>query len=209
MTTMGPAAETDLAVRSMEAADLSAEELFRLLTGAVVPRPIAWTSTISDTGVNNLSPFSFFTVVSSSPPMLLLSMEYKEGGFLKDSAENIAKTGEFVVNLPSSGMAWAVEVSSRPFPAEIDEFAQAGVTPLPSHRVRPPRVKEALISMECVLHDIFQPGSDRLIVGKIVVFHVAQKVLMPDDKINIPALDPLGRVANQFAYTGPIFTTPE
>jgi len=209
MTNVGVGYNTGLAMRSVEAASLSAEEVFRLLTGAVVPRPIAWTSTISEAGVNNLTPFSFFTVVSSKPPMLLLSLEYKEDGSPKDSAENIEKTGEFVVNTVSSHMAQAVNTSSRPFPAETDEFAQAGVTPTPSQRVKPPRVKEALISMECVLHSTFHPGSDRLLVGEIVVFHVAEKVLMPDGKINIPSLDPLGRVANQFTYTGPLFSPPE
>ncbi len=209
MTTTDARYDTGFAVRSVEAESLSTQEVFKLLTGAVVPRPIAWTSTISEAGVNNLSPFSFFTVVSSKPPMLLLSFESKDDGSLKDSAENIENTGEFVVNTVSSHMARAVNTSSRPFPAEIDEFAQVGVTPTPSQLVRPPRVKEALISMECVLHSTFQPGSDRLVVGEIVVFHVAEKVLMPDGKINIASLDPLGRVANQFTYTGPLFSPPE
>ncbi|WP_294567710.1 flavin reductase family protein [uncultured Arthrobacter sp.] len=195
-------------MRSMESADLSPGELFKLLTGAVVPRPIAWTSTISEAGINNLSPFSFFTVVSSEPPMLLLSLEYKEGGWLKDSAENIEKTGEFVVNIVSSDMAGAVNISSRPFPAAVDEFTQVEMTPLPSLRVRPPRVQESLISMECVLHSTFHPGSDRLVVGEIVVFHVAEQVLMPDGRIDVSGLDPLGRVANQFTYTGPLFSPP-
>ena len=191
----------------LDTRDVMPSKAFGLLKASVVPRPIAWTSTVSTDGVNNLAPFSFFTVVSSEPPMVLLSLEFLDGGRLKDSAANIEATGEFVVNIAPSTYAAAVDLTSQFFDADVDEFSLAGLTPVPSLRVRPNRVAEAPISLECRLHTTLQPGSDRLVIGEVVAFHVARHVLGEDGRIDVARLDPLGRIAAEFARTHPIPTT--
>jgi flavin reductase (DIM6/NTAB) family NADH-FMN oxidoreductase RutF len=190
-----------------DARDLTPAKAYGLLKASVVPRPIAWTSTVSDDGVNNLAPFSFFTVVSSDPPMVLLSLEFHDCGLVKDSAANIEATGEFVVNIAPSAYACEVDVTSQTFDAHVDEFAVAGLTPVPSRHVRPCRVAEAPISLECRLHTTVQPGSDRLVIGEVVAFHVARGVLGEDGRIDMARLDPLGRTAAGFARIHPIPTT--
>jgi flavin reductase (DIM6/NTAB) family NADH-FMN oxidoreductase RutF len=190
----------------LDARDITPSKAFGLLKASVVPRPIAWTSTVSADGVNNLAPFSFFTVVSSDPPMVLLSLEFLDGGRLKDSAANIEATGEFVVNIAPSTYASAVDLTSRSFDAHVDEFTLAGLTPVPSMHVRPSRVAESPISLECRLHTSLQPGTDRLVIGEVVAFHVARRVLGEDGRIDVARLDPLGRIAAEFARIDPIPT---
>jgi flavin reductase (DIM6/NTAB) family NADH-FMN oxidoreductase RutF len=191
----------------LDACDLTPSKAYGLLKASVVPRPIAWTSTVSSDGVNNLAPFSFFTVVSSDPPMVLLSLEFHDGGLLKDSAANIEATGEFVVNIAPSAYACEVDLTSQTFDAHVDEFAMAGLTPVPSQHVRPCRVAEAPISLECRLHTTVQPGSDRVVIGEVLAFHVARCVLGEDGRIDMARLDPLGRTAAGFARIHPIPTT--
>ena len=188
----------------LDARDVTPSKAFGLLKASVVPRPIAWTSTVSADGVNNLAPFSFFTVVSSAPPMVLLSLEYLDDGRLKDSAANIEATGEFVINIAPSTYASAVDLTSESFDARVDELALAGLTPVPSRQVRPCRVAEAPISLECRLHTTFQPGTDRLVVGEVVAFHIARRVLGEDGRIDVSLVDPLGRIAAHFACIHPI-----
>ncbi|ART70410.1 hypothetical protein BTO20_19210 [Mycobacterium dioxanotrophicus] len=194
-----------LDVTVIDAAELSARKAFGLLKAAVVPRPIAWTSTMSPDGVANLAPFSFFTVVSSQPPLVLLSLEYLATGRLKDSAANIEATGEFVVNIAPAAMASAVELTSVQVDASVDEFELASVTPLPCRHVRPPRLAESPISLECRLHSTVQPGSDRLVIGEVVAFHLDRRVLDADGRVEIARLDPLARTAAHFARLQPLF----
>jgi flavin reductase (DIM6/NTAB) family NADH-FMN oxidoreductase RutF len=194
-----------LDVTVIDAAELSARKAFGLLKAAVVPRPIAWTSTMSPDGVANLAPFSFFTVVSSQPPLVLLSLEYLASGRLKDSAANIEATGEFVVNIAPAAMAQAVELTSVQVDASVDEFELASVTPLACRHVRPPRLAESPISLECRLHSTVQPGSDRLVIGEVVAFHLDRRVLDADGRVEIARLDPLARTAAHFARLQPFF----
>jgi flavin reductase (DIM6/NTAB) family NADH-FMN oxidoreductase RutF len=189
----------------LDASDVTPAKAFGILKASVVPRPIAWTSTVSTDGVNNLAPFSFFTVVSSRPPMVLLSLEYLDDGRAKDSAANIEATGEFVVNVAPSTYASAVQLTSESYAPDVDEFALAGVTPVPSRHVRPCRVGESPISLECRLHTTIQPGSDRLVIGEVVAFHIAGHVLGVDGRIDVARVDPLARVAADFARIQPIF----
>lgn len=185
--------------------ELPARKAFGLLKASVVPRPIAWTSTVSPDGVANLAPFSFFTVVSSQPPLILLSLEYLGAGRLKDSAANIEATGEFVVNIAPAAMACAVELTSVQVDAAVDEFKMAKVTPVPCRHVRPPRLAESPISLECRLHTTVQPGSDRLVIGEVLAFHLDRRVLDADGRVDIARLDPLARTAAHFARLQPLF----
>jgi flavin reductase (DIM6/NTAB) family NADH-FMN oxidoreductase RutF len=183
---------------------LSERELYELLVDSVVPRPIAWVSTTSAEGVRNLAPFSFFTVVSRKPPMVSLTIETHPDNRGKDTFRNITETKEFVVNVVSSNNADRMYASSVDYPPNVDEFVAAGVVAAPSSVVRPQRVADAMINMECRLHTVLTPGSDTVVVGVLVAYH-AHDALYRDGRIDQDKLDPLARVAGSFAVLGDIF----
>ncbi len=144
---------------------------YKLLIGSVVPRAIGWASTLSADGVPNLAPFSFFTVVSRKPPMVSLTIQPRsDRRQLKDTLVNIQATGEFVVNIVSLLQTNAMHASSVEFAPEVDEFEAVGVREAPSHLVKPSRVADAPVSMECRLERILSMGEvgDRLVIGRIV-----------------------------------------
>jgi flavin reductase (DIM6/NTAB) family NADH-FMN oxidoreductase RutF len=151
---------------------------YKLLIGSVVPRPIAWTSTLSSKGVPNLAPFSFFTVASRNPAMLCISVgpRVERPPDTKDTLNNIAETEEFVINIVSLPLSNAMHESSRNHPPEADEFEKAGLTPAECEVVSAPRVEEAAVSMECVLHRVLQLGTDHLLIGRMVRFHVRDEL---------------------------------
>ncbi len=135
----------------IDPAELDTTSVYKLLSGAVVPRPIAWVSTRSRDGILNLAPYSFFTVVSRQPPMLAISIGPRTGGedYAKDTLTNIRDTEEFVINMVSVELANAMHESSINYPPEVDEFVRAGVTPVACEVITAPRVAESRISMEC------------------------------------------------------------
>lgn len=167
---------------------------YKLLVGSILPRPIAFVSTISADGVLNLAPFSFFTVVAANPMTLAFCpMRQGRDGGPKDTLVNIQATGEFVVNIVSESFAAAMNVTSGPFPPEVDEFAVSGLTPVPSVTVRPPRVVEALVAYECKLLQVVEvggaePGAGALVLGTVQSIHV------DDGGIHIERLQPIGRL---------------
>jgi flavin reductase (DIM6/NTAB) family NADH-FMN oxidoreductase RutF len=184
---------------------LSERELYELLIDSVVPRPIAWVSTVSPAGVRNLAPFSFFTVVSRKPPMVSLTIETHPDNREKDTFRNITATDEFVVNVVSTHNAAQMYVSSADYPPDVDEFVAAGVLAAPSSEVRPPRVADAMINMECRLHTVLKPGGDTVLVGTMVACHV-HDALWHDGRIDQKKLDPLARVASSFSALDEIFS---
>ena len=197
----------------IDPADLDPRSLYKLLIGAVVPRPIAWASSMSREGTRNLAPFSFFTVASRQPPMLCISLgpppETEEGGkrSAKDTLSNIEETEEFVINIVSVHLSNKMYESSKNHPPEADEFEEAGLTPTPCEVVKAPRVGEAGVSMECLLDRVLPLGSDHLVIGRMVRFHVRDE-LYHNGRIDIPALDPLGRLAGNYTKVETIFELP-
>ncbi len=186
---------------------LGAEDAYRLITGIVVPRPIAWVSTMSDAGVVNLAPFSAFTFVSPKPPMLAISVGRKAGVY-KDTARNILSTEEFVVHIADSTLMKAVHDSSAEFPADVSEIDELNLETEPSEQIRPPRVAAAPIAMECRFRQCIEFGEtrSRLIVGEIVLFHIRDD-LYSNGKIDTKALDPIARIAGpRYASLGEIVT---
>ncbi len=180
--------------------------LNRIITGSVVPRPIAWVSTVDDAGKPNLAPFSFFNAVCYNPPTLLFcpGVRATDAG-RKDTYYNLLATKEFVINIVTEELAEAMNITATEMPPEVNEFEMAGLTPSPSTRVRPPRVAESPVNFECTLNQIIDigdgsPGSGWVVIGNVVHVHVADDVLLPDYKINIQALKPIGRLAG-FNYT--------
>jgi flavin reductase (DIM6/NTAB) family NADH-FMN oxidoreductase RutF len=191
--------------------ELSEKEVYKLLSGSVVPRPIAWVSTISETGDLNLAPFSFFTVASRNPPMLCISVGPGVGereGTEKDTLVNIRSQKEFVINIVTVELGNPMQKSSENLPTEINEFQAAGVTPIDSHIVSAKRVKDAPIQMECKLEQIIQLGTDHLIIGRMVHYHIEDEYYLGNYKINLEKLDPLGRLAGSFSEMKGLFQLP-
>ncbi|MDB4896531.1 MAG: flavin reductase [Firmicutes bacterium] len=169
---------------------------YRLLVGSIVPRPIAWVSTVDPTtGLVNLAPFSAYMLVSVVPPMVAFSVG-REGGVTKDTLRNIEASREYVVNLATSALATAVSISAQELPPEVSEVEVAGLHTVPSELVKVPRVAESPVQMECRLHTILDFGlaPHRLVIGEVVQWHVKDD-LYANGKINMERLDALGRMA--------------
>lgn len=176
----------------------NAVDVYKLMVGAIVPRPIAFVSSISAAGVLNLAPFSFFTAISANPPVVCFSpMIRGSDASRKDTLQNIEATKEFVVNIVSEDFAEKMNTCSAEFPPEIDEFAASGLTPVPSEVVRPPRVAESRISMECklfqVVHVSPKPLGGSIVLGEVVRFHVADEVF-DNFKVDPDRLGAIGRM---------------
>ena len=194
-------------MQSFFAADLSPTDNYKLLVGAIVPRPIAWVSTVDANGIRNLAPFSWFTAVSANPPVVCFCpspREAKNGlGPTKDTLENVRATGEFVVNIVSDETVEAMNATAAQLPPEEDEFLRAGVTATASETVRPPRVAEAKVQMECRLKQIIEvsnlPGGGALVLGDVLRFHLEDAVLAPGFHI-VPA---------ELRAVGPMAGSPE
>jgi flavin reductase (DIM6/NTAB) family NADH-FMN oxidoreductase RutF len=173
----------------------------------VVPRPIGWASTVSKAGVTNLAPFSFFTVVCVSPPMISLTIARNPDGSEKHTLKNARETGEFCFNVVTEPVWKEMVDSANGFPEDDSEFDKTGLTPIPSVKVKPPRVKEVPIHFECKLHQVIELGPNRhpLVIGEVVYFHV-DPACMTGSYIDMKKLDPMGRL-NGFFYStlGEIF----
>ena len=178
--------------------------VYKLMVGAIVPRPIAFVSTLSAAGVRNLAPFSFFTGISANPPVICFSpMVRGSDGEQKDTLKNIRETREFVVNVVSEEFAERMNVCSGEYPPEVDEFELSGLTPVPSDCVKPPRVRESHIQMECRLFQIVdvsrRPLGGSIVLGEVLRFHV-DEALFDNFKIDSDKLAPIGRMG------GPTYT---
>ena len=193
----------------LDPVELDPQSRYKLLIGAVVPRPIAWTSTVDRDGVRNLAPFSFFTVASRNPPMLCISVgpRVQRPPDTKDTLSNIEVTGEFVINIVSLPLSNTMYESSKNHPPEADEFEKAGLTPAPCEVVGAPRVEEAGVSMECVLDRVLELGTDHLVIGRMVRFHVRDE-LYENGRINVEKLQPLGRLAGNYTKVETVFDLP-
>ncbi len=182
----------------------SAENIYKLMVGAIVPRPIAFVSTVSAAGVPNLAPFSFFTGISANPPVICFSpMVRASDGRRKDTLRNIEATREFVVNVVSEEFAAQMNACSPEFPPEVNEFEISGLTPVPSELVKPPRVAESHIQMECrllqVVHVSAKPLGGSVVLGEVLRFHV-DEAMFENFRIDPEALRAIGRMGGP-AYT--------
>ncbi|MGX7595177.1 flavin reductase family protein [Planococcus plakortidis] len=188
----------------------TAKENYKLLIGSVLPRPIAWVSSVSSSGELNLAPFSFFTVASRNPPMLAFSIGEgveARAGTVKDTLANIRERGEFVVNIVSAPLANEMAKTGEHLAPEIDEFVYAGLTPVSSEVVSVPRVKESPVSMECELVQAIPLGDDHLIIGKVLRYHI-QDELYDKGRIDTKKLAPIGRLAGNYSPVETMFSLP-
>lgn len=163
---------------------LTARERYQWIIGSVIPRPIAFVSTISADGVPNLAPFSYFNAVSATPPILAIAVGSRRGQ-KKDTVANLEANGELVINLVSEELARPMVLTSGDWPAGKSEFEIAGLTPVASDLVRPPRVAESPVGFECRVSQILQVGETSLVLAEVFRMHVKDEVLtngLPDPR---------------------------
>ena len=177
--------------------------VYPVLGALVAPRPIAWVSTTSPEGVDNLAPHSFFQIVSTAPPIVMISSMGE-----KDTARNARATGEFVVCGAPAAMMERINVTGIDFPSGVSEFDEAGVTREKSEKVRPPRVAESPFALECVVHDIQEVGNGVLILGEVKLIAVSEEVF-EDDRVVTVRADLIARLGgSEWSQLGAIHELP-
>ncbi len=191
---------------SINPADHQVQEIYKLMVGLIVPRPVALVSTVDKDGVRNVAPFSFFSGVGSNPPTVLFCPALRSSGDQrKDTLRNVEQTGEFVINIVSDSIAAAANATAADVGPEVDEFLIAGLTAIPSEVVRAPRVAESPAQFECKLLQIIFTGQGQgagvVVLGEIVRLHVAAH-LEHNFRVDPAALDAVGRMAgNTWVHT--------
>ena len=185
-------------------------DAYKLLIGSIVPRPIAFVTTIDEKGIANAAPFSFFTAICADPMLICFSpMRKGSDGAKKDTLINIEKTNQFVINIVSEEMAQQMNDCAVEFAPDVDELVVTGLTKEPSLMVKVPRIKESLVHLECELYQVLdfgdKAGSGSLVIGKVLNIHVEDE-LFHNGRINTEKLQPIGRMAGN-TYTNPLGKT--
>jgi len=175
---------------SIDPSDLQGRQGYFLLTSLVVPRPIAWVSTLDQAGVRNVAPHSFFNVVATNP----LVVQFVSSS-VKDTLRNVEATGEFVVNIVGEDVIEPMNLTAADFPPEQDEFDWAELTPQPSVTVKPPRVKEASAALECTVRDVIKVEQAHMVLGDVRHLHVSGDILTEKGRVAEEKLRPVGRLS--------------
>lgn len=204
MASSHPTPPTDLdAPLELDPGDWEPRDVYFLMTGLVIPRPIAWVSTRSPQGVRNVAPHSYFQVVSNHPPHIVFSSTGT-----KDTLRNVRATGEFVVNLVTGHVVEQMNYTATDFPPDEDEFTWAQLTEAPAHAVGAPRVAEALAHLECEVRHELTLGNGHLVVAEVVHVHVDPAVWL-EGRVDPEAYDPVCRLSGTgYAMLGEIFRLP-
>lgn len=174
---------------------LSPADLYRFMISVVIPRPIAFISTVSPDGHHNVAPFSYFIALTNQPPLLGVSINHRRGE-LKDTLRNIEASGDFVINIVDEPLLDRSVQASGEWPAEVDEFVLTGLTPVASDHVKAPRVGESPVSLECRLFRVIELGDTHFVVGEIVRAHVRDEV-MTEGRVDPLKLRPVGRLGGE------------
>jgi flavin reductase (DIM6/NTAB) family NADH-FMN oxidoreductase RutF len=176
--------------------------VYQMLVGLVTPRPIAWVTTISEQGIVNLAPFSFFNAFGANPPVVVFSPTLKRDGGKKDTLINIEANGEFVINGSSEKHADLINMSSKMLMPDESEVDLVGLTTLKSDRVKPPRLAEAPFALECKVLQVIPVGhgaiSANLIIGEVVTMHIDDDVLDPKGLPDPRKLKAIARLGGEF-----------
>lgn len=172
--------------------DIAPAEMYRFMISVVVPRPIAFVSTVGAGGRFNVAPFSYFNAITNRPPLISLSIGSRDGG-LKDTLRNLRASRDFVVNIVDEPLLARAVQASGDWPEEVSEFDLTGLTPVPSERVKSPRVAESPVSLECRLEREIALGEAVLVVGEVVCAHADERVLT-EGRVDIAKLRPAGRL---------------
>jgi flavin reductase (DIM6/NTAB) family NADH-FMN oxidoreductase RutF len=191
-------------VLEIDPAQLDRRAAYKLMISLIVPRPIAWVSTISPHGSLNLAPFSYFNGISSHPPIVMIAVGARRGE-RKDTWRNIEQTREFAISVVVPELVDAMVLSSGEFPPEVDEFKEAGVTPIDSTRIKPPRIAESPVSLECTLEKIVEVAGSALILGRVVLYHIRED-LMVEGSVDPRKLMPVARLGDDYySHLGEVF----
>lgn len=191
--------------------ELEHTAVYKLLTGSVIPRPIGWISTVDANGINNLAPFSYFNAVGEDPPHVMFSTT-RGNNTNKDTLNNVLANGQFVVNMVTEELAEKMNITAQIVPSDVDEFQLADVTPIPSMLIKPMRVKESLVTFECeMVHHYFlenhKNGGACIVIGRIVMMHFEDSILLDNYKINLETYKPIARLAgSNYAKLGELFS---
>lgn len=185
------------AFREIDPATIAPAEAYALLTGCVVPRPIAFVSSLSKAGVANLAPFSFFNAGGAHPPSVVFMPVTSGAGRDKDTLNNVRETGEFVIHMVPWSLREKMNQASGDYPPDVDEFAEAGFTKAPSVKVKPFRAVECPVALECKLYRIVEHGEGpyhaNYVIGEVVYFHLAEAVLT-NGRVDAAKLDAIARL---------------
>jgi len=183
---------------TIDAAQLSTQEAYKLICGSVVPRPIAWISSINHQGLVNLAPFSSFNYVAHSPPMLAVNIGSRNGQ-LKDTARNMMETKEFVVNVATLDNIHAMHQTSAEYPSDLSEAEQLGIELIPGTQVKVPRIKISPIQMECRLDQVIPLGKglNTLYIGEVIAFHLDSSIY-DGSYVDSVKLKPIARLGGPF-----------
>lgn len=177
-------------------------ELFHALLSVVAPRPIAWVTTLGPNGIVNLAPFSFFNAFSSNPPVIVFSPTLRRDGTKKDTLRNIEALPEFVVNVAVEALAEKVNLSSKEIPPDESEVVLTELHTLPSNKVRPPRLAESPVNLECVVRQIIPLGnisvSGNLVIGDVIMMHIAESVLDENKRVDPRKLKTIARLGGDY-----------
>ena len=185
-------------------------DVYHTLVGVVTPRPIAWVTTVSPTGTVNLAPFSFFNTFGANPPVVVFSPTNKRDGSKKDTLRNVEATGEFVVNASVASLAETINLTSRELPPDHSEVELAGLQTTPSVKVKPPRVTESPVALECKVMQIVPIGngaiSANLVIGEVVMMHVDDAVLDENGRPDPRKLKTVARLGGDYwCHTADLF----
>jgi flavin reductase (DIM6/NTAB) family NADH-FMN oxidoreductase RutF len=190
-------------------AKVPAREQYKLMVSTITPRPIAWIVSQDLQGVVNAAPFSFFNAFAGDPPVVGIGIASRKPGTPKDTRANIRATGQFVVNLVSEENAQQMNITAIDFDADVNELEEAGLTPLPSLHVKPPRIAESPVAMECELVQIVDLGESGIVLGRIVAMHIHDDMVLDASKyyIDTPSLKLIGRMhgSSWYARTSDLF----
>ena len=186
------------------------QDVYQLLVGIVTPRPIAWVTTLSPSGVVNLAPFSFFNAFGANPPIVVFSPTLRRDGSKKDTLLNLEKLGEFVVHASVASLAEIINKTSAELPHEMSEVAFAGLTTIPSVKVKPPRIAEAPVAMECIVKQIIPCGTGpiaaNLVIGEVVMMHIDEEVLDGKGGVDPRKLKTVARLGGAYwCHTSDLF----
>jgi flavin reductase (DIM6/NTAB) family NADH-FMN oxidoreductase RutF len=195
----------------ISAQDTDSGILYKLLTGLVIPRPIGWISTVDQNGINNLAPFSFFNAVGEDPPHVMFST-VRTGDKNKDTLNNVLSNKQFVVNLVTEELVEQMNTTSEMVASSVDEFELANLTPMASELIKPKRVKEAKAHFECeMVHHYFledhKNGGACIVIGKVLMMHISDEILMENYRINLDKYKPVARLAgSNYSKLGEMFS---
>lgn len=189
--------------------ELDRREAYKVMSGVIVPRPIAFISTVGEDGVYNIAPYSAFTNFGVKPAIVCFSVAPRRDGRKKDTLKNAEDSGEFVINMVTEEIAEAMNVTCTGYPSDVDEFKEAGLTPLKSDIVKAPRLAESPVNMECRTMQILEFGeeghSSKVVIGEIVLIHVRDD-FCSDGEIRFADLKPVGRLGgNSYCRTTDMF----